>query len=91
MLLFAYMLAYMKYFLYLCALFVENYENVPFIEAVSIVADKCGMELSKDVLTNTKVDNFKEEHEIMELSQKFFQNNLKTTAGVEANKYLAER
>ena len=71
--------------------FVENYENVPFIEAVSIVADKCGMELSKDVLTNTKVDNFKEEHEIMELSQKFFQNNLKTTAGVEANKYLAER
>ncbi len=71
--------------------FVENYENVPFIEAVSIVADKCGMELSKDVLTNTKVDNFKEEHAIMELSQKFFQNNLKTTAGVEANKYLAER
>ena len=71
--------------------FVENYENVPFIEAVSIVAEKCGMELSKDVISNAKVDNFKEEHAIMELAEKFFQNNLKTTAGVEANKYLTER
>ncbi len=71
--------------------FVQNYENVPFIEAVSIVADKCGMKLSQDVYASNVVDNFKEEHKIMELAQKFYQNNLKTTAGVAANKYLTER
>ena len=71
--------------------FVQNYENVPFIEAVSIVADKCGMKLSENVYKTNVVDNFKKEHEIMDLTQKFFQNNLKTTAGVEANKYLTER
>ena len=71
--------------------FVQNYENVPFIEAVSIVADKCGMKLSENVYKTNVVDNFKKEHEIMDLTQKFFQNNLKTTAGVAANKYLTER
>ena len=71
--------------------FVQNYENVPFIEAVSIVADKCGMKLSESVYKTNIVDNFKKEHEIMDLTEKFFQNNLKTTAGVEANKYLVER
>ncbi len=71
--------------------FVQNYENVPFIEAVSIVADKCGMKLSENTYASNVVDNFKKEHEIMDLAQKFFQNNLKTTAGVAANKYLTER
>ena len=64
--------------------FVSEYENVSFIEAVSIVANKCGMEISQATIKGNTSQIFKEEHEIMELSQKFFQNNLRTDAGKEA-------
>ncbi len=71
--------------------FVAEYENVSFIEAVSIVANKCGMELSQTTFNSNVSQIFKEEHEIMELSQKFFLNNLRTDAGKEATKYLNDR
>ena len=71
--------------------FVSEYENVSFIEAVSIVANKCGMELSQATFKNNTSQVFKEEYEIMELSQKFFQNNLRTDAGKLALSYLKER
>lgn len=71
--------------------FVAEYENVSFIEAVSIVANKCGMELSQTTFNSNVSQVFKEEHEIMELSQKFFLNNLRTDAGKEATKYLNDR
>lgn len=71
--------------------FVQDYENVSFAEAVSIVAAKCGMEVSFDPTKNVAIDNYAKEHKIMELSQKFFANNLKTSFGKEAVKYLNER
>ena len=71
--------------------FVAEYENVSFIEAVSIVANKCGMELSQATYNSNVSQVFKEEHEIMELSQKFFLNNLRTDVGKEATKYLNDR
>lgn len=71
--------------------FVSEYENVSFIEAVAIVADKCGMELSKEAFKNNVSQLFKEEHEIMEISQKYFLNNLRTDAGKEAIEYLKKR
>lgn len=71
--------------------FVSEFENVPFIEAVSIVADKCGMELSKSAYTSNFTPAFSEEKLIMELSQKFFANNLRTSAGEVAINYLKDR
>lgn len=71
--------------------FVSEYENVSFIEAVSMVASKCGMELSLDTIKSNSSNVFKEEYEIMELAQKFFVNNLKTKAGEDALKYLKDR
>ena len=71
--------------------FVSEYENVSFIEAVKIVADKCGMSLSVDTFNSKVPQVFKEEHEIMDLAQKFFMNNLRTDSGKEALKYLKER
>lgn len=71
--------------------FVSDYENIPFIEAVKVVADKCGMELSSSSYTNHVSSVFKEEHEIMELTQKFFQNNLRTKVGESALQYLKQR
>ena len=69
--------------------FVSEYEDVPFIDAVAIVAEKCGMDFKR----STKVQNtyFQKEYEIMNLAQKYFQNNLRTEAGKEALKYLEER
>jgi len=69
--------------------FVEEYENVSFLEAVSIVASKCGLEFKK--VTNTKVSTFKEDYDVMNLAEKFFQNNLRTEFGKVALKYLQER
>ena len=71
--------------------FVKEYENVSFSEAISIVANKCGMELSENSYTITTTSVFKEEYAIMELANKFYQNNLKTQVGVPALEYLHNR
>ena len=70
--------------------FVSDYEDVPFLDAVKIVADKCGIEFKRNVTTKQN-SFFKTEYEIMNLAQKYFQNNLRTDAGKEAMKYLQER
>ena len=70
--------------------FVGNYENVSFGEAVSIVANKIGKTLSTTI-TKSPINTHRVEYEMMELALKFYQNNLKTTLGAEARKYLNER
>lgn len=71
--------------------FVSEYENVSFIEAVAIVANKCGMDVTLSDYQSNVPERFVEEHEIMELSQKFYVNNLRTQFGVDALNYLKER
>ncbi len=70
--------------------FVMKFENVSFPEAVKIVADKIGYNLS--------VSNFSDyqtvkgpEYEIMDLAKKFYLNNIFTEAGTKAIKYLEDR
>lgn len=70
--------------------FVEQFEHVSFPEAVKIVAEKIGFNLSKSINVGA-VDKFKKEHEIIDLACMFYQNNLNTSSGVEAKKYLLER
>lgn len=71
--------------------FVSKYEGVSFIEAVAIVAAKCGLKLSETTFNNNFTDVNKTEHEIMDLAEKFFQNNLKTSFGETAMAYLKDR
>ena len=71
--------------------FVAEYENVSFIEAVRIVASKCGKELSITTYNNNVSQALKEENEIMDLTQKFFLNNLRTKFGKDALEYLKKR
>lgn len=71
--------------------FVADYENVPFIEAVGIVAQKSGIDIDLGSITTNEVTQYKEEYKIMELANKFYQNNLKTKAGEDALKYLTDR
>ena len=70
--------------------FVQNYENISFLEAIKKVADKVGISL--DFTPVKKVDSkFKEDYEIMEFTTKIFQNNLNSKEGVKAKEYLLKR
>ncbi len=71
--------------------FVEKYEDVSFLDAVMIVAEKCGISIDKSLIKNNKVVSNKEEFEIMNLAEKFYQNNLKTEFGTTALDYLNKR
>ena len=63
--------------------FVQNYENVSFIEAVKVVADKIGVSLSEGIHVVSKYDKH---YEAMNLAIKFYQNNLRSKDGIEAKK-----
>lgn len=71
--------------------FIENYEQVPFYEAVAIVANKIGMKYNANTKEVKKNNPHKIDYEIMSLALKFYQNNLKTELGAKARQYLAER
>ena len=71
--------------------FVMDYENVSFMEAVKIVADKAGVPVSIGKISKQKNDKFQEIYEIYDLSQKLYQNNINTALGVKAKEYLKER
>jgi len=70
--------------------FVSDYENISFAESVQKVAEKIGITL-KSTITHLPEKKNKEEYKIMELSSLFFQNNLQTERGIEAQKYLQDR
>ncbi len=71
--------------------FVSEYENIPFIEAVKIVGEKCGLNISLNDYKDNSFTKYDEEYKIMELTEKFFQNNLKTKYGNTAIDYLHNR
>lgn len=70
--------------------FVMDYENIPFIEALKIIADKGNIPLNLG--TSYKRENKHQEiYDIYSISQKFYQNNINTKEGSEAREYLANR
>ncbi len=70
--------------------FVQNYENISFIEAVDLIAKRYGLTLSTH-LELGKPDKNGKYYEIMDIALKFFQNNLKTEFGHQARDYLLSR
>lgn len=65
--------------------FVQNYENISFIEAVKKVADKINYKLDiKDKIINKNSKYY----ELMDLSNKIFVNNLNSNLGLKAKEYL---
>ncbi|MCM1053659.1 MAG: DNA primase [Ruminococcus sp.] len=71
--------------------FVSDYENVSFIEAVKIVAEKSGLNFVSDIRPKKQESFKKQEYEIMSLALKYYQNNLNTKEGEIAKNYLKER
>ncbi len=69
--------------------FVMKYENVSFLEAVKIVANKLGM--SVNIHTDNKPSRYKKEYDVMDLSNKYFSNIINTAYGKDAKEYLHKR
>lgn len=69
--------------------FIMDYENISFIEAVKICADKAGIILTTNSIHSE--DKNKKLYDIYNTSQKFYINNINTTNGIEAKKYLEKR
>ena len=68
--------------------FIQDYENVSFLEAVKAVADKVGITLNVDFKTNSKYESM---YDAYDLAIKYYQNNLKSKAGHNAHEYLNKR
>lgn len=71
--------------------FIEEYENVSFVEAVEIVAKKAGITLSTKITKPNENNKFQKYYEIMAIVSKYYQNNLKTKSGLIAKEYLLKR
>lgn len=70
--------------------FVMKYENVSFPEAVQMVAKKIGYTLKGD-FSNFQESKYKKEFEIMDFTTKYYSNNINTSSGINALKYLEDR
>ena len=68
--------------------FVQEYENVSFIEAVKIVAERNGINVDVDLKVNTKYDRF---YDAYDLALKLYQNNIRAADGKKALEYLHKR
>lgn len=71
--------------------FVQDYENVSFIEAVGIVAKKIGIHLDIDYTETTDEYKNKSYYEIYDLAEKLYSNNINTKDGATAIEYLSNR
>jgi DNA primase len=71
--------------------FVKDYKNINYYEAVKEVADKVGISINIDTYKPKEDIKFKDQYDIYELSNKFYQNNLNTNLGKIARSYLSKR
>lgn len=69
--------------------FVMNYDQLPFFDAMKMLANKAGINVELDDAKFIKKDT--ELYEIYELSQKFYLNNIHSEYGREALEYLYKR
>lgn len=71
--------------------FVMNYENISFKEALKIIADKAGINVTINSKIESTFNKNTELYEIYDIASKFYQNNINTLAGKNAKEYLYER
>lgn len=71
--------------------FIEDYENVSFMEALKILADQAGIPLSTEPTKKKGSEKNASLYEIYDLSSKFYHNNINTALGKQAKEYLKKR
>lgn len=69
--------------------FIQDYENISFMEAVKKVADIAG--ISVNIKSHNDYNKYQDLYDIYELSQKFYQNNINSSKGKKAREYLYSR
>ena len=69
--------------------FIEDYENISFLEAVKKIADKSG--IAVNIKTKNDYNKYQDLYDIYELAQKFYQNNINSSKGKKAKEYLYSR
>lgn len=69
--------------------FISNYEHISFIEAVSLLGEKLGYNLDSNVNYKKNIDNT--DYNIYDFAVKYYQNNLHSSLGKNAIKYLNDR
>ena len=69
--------------------FVMNYEHLSFLEAANLLAKNIGMNL--DISIKREDNKYEPLYEIMDIANKFYQNNLNSKEGTLAREYLAKR
>ena len=69
--------------------FIQKYENVSYKEAVKIVGDSIGISVGYDI--KKVVDRNQIYYDIYDIANKFYQNNLFSSEGIEARNYLEKR
>jgi len=68
--------------------FVSDFEKISFSEAVKLLGEKVGINVSNDIKVNTKRDEY---FDIYDLASKFYQNSLNSSLGKNAIEYLENR
>ncbi len=71
--------------------FLQDYENISFLEAVKKCADLAGIPLEISNSRSKRDEKYQEYYEIYEISQKFYQNNMHSIEAKEAKNYLLGR
>ena len=69
--------------------FVQKYNNISFLEALKLLADRVGIKL--DISSPKKNTAYEKYYEINDTVLKYFKNNLISNDGKEAMKYLTDR
>lgn len=70
--------------------FLMNYDKMSFPEALKYLGDKVGVD-TKGVKLEKQESKFHKFYEMYDLTSKYYQNNLLSTYGEEARKYLTSR
>lgn len=71
--------------------FLMDYENISFIEALKLIANKVGIYLDIGNRFGKRITKNENMYEIYDIANKYYQNNLHTKDGIEALKYLKDR
>lgn len=68
--------------------FVSDFEKISFTEAVKLLGEKAGINISGNIKESIKRDDY---YDIYDLASKFYQNSLNTSLGKNAIEYLENR
>ncbi len=71
--------------------FLQDYENISFLEAVSKCADMAGISINLSNDFHQRKEKYQDLYDIYEISQKFYQNSMNSAQAKEAKEYLYKR